>query len=287
MKFADHRRTGRPESGGRRPPNPLALRVGFIGFGTVARAVQTGIKRGDAGSTELVAALVRRQPADLSDDLLITNDREAFLSAGLDLVVELAGQEAIEQHGEAVLARGIDFLVISVGALADDDLHGRLRAAAVENGSRLLLPSGAIAGLDAIASASIGGLDEVTITTRKPVEALRTGTDRDDALAQVQTEAALLYEGPARHAVKHYPANVNVAAALSLAGIGFDKTYVRVYADPSVTRNTHDVLARGWFGELRLTIQNIPTENPKTGRITALSVLKALRNLTASEVLVG
>lgn len=275
MKSGDQRRTRRP------------LRVGFIGFGTVAKAVQAGIRRGDAGATELVAALVRRQPAELNDDLLVTNDPAAFLASGLDLAVELAGQEAVDQHGEAILAHRVDFLVISVGALADDDLHDRLRAAAEASGSRLLLPSGAIAGLDAIASASIGGLDEVTITTRKPVEALRTGTDRDAALAQAQTEAALLYEGPARHAVKHYPANVNVAAALSLAGIGFDRTYVRVYADPSVTRNTHDVLARGWFGELRLTIQNIPTENPKTGRITALSVLKALRNLTASEVLVG
>jgi aspartate dehydrogenase len=265
----------------------LPLRVGFIGFGTVARAVQAGMKRGDAGASTLAAALVRRQPVASEEDFLITNDREAFLSSGLDVVVELAGQEAVEQHGETVLARGIDFLVISVGALADDDLHSRLRTAAEANRSRLLMPSGAIAGLDAISSASLGGLEEVTITTRKPVEALRTGTDRDHALAEVQSEASLLYEGPARHAVKHYPANVNVAAALSLAGIGFDRTYVRVYADPSVTRNTHDVLARGWFGELRLTIQNIPTENPKTGRITALSVMKALSNLTASEVLVG
>ncbi len=275
MKFAEQRKAGK------------ALKVGFIGFGTVAKAVQAGIQRGQAGATELVAGLVRHQPVDGEPDVLLTTDREAFLGIGLDVVVELAGQEAVAQHGEAMLGAGADFLVISVGALADDDLHQRLLAAAQAHGSRLLLPSGAIAGLDAIASAAIGGLDEVTITTRKPVEALRTGTDRDRALAEALTEATLLYEGPARHAVKYYPANVNVAAALSLAGVGFDRTYVRVYADPGVTRNTHEVLARGWFGELRLTIQNIPTENPKTGRITALSVLKALRNLTASEVLVG
>src|SRR5204863_4282097 len=103
----------------------------------------------------------------------------------------------------------------------------------------------------------------------------------------VQTEAELLYEGPARHAVKYYPANVNVAAALSLAGVGFDRTYVRVFADPSVTHNTHDVVAKGWFGEVHLRIQNIPTENPKTGRITALSVIKALRKLTDPVALIG
>jgi aspartate dehydrogenase len=263
------------------------IRAGFIGFGTVAKAVRNGIARGDAGRTALAAALVRRAPTDYQEDVLITNDRAQFLAQDLDVVVELAGQEALAEHGEAVLAHGTDLLIISVGALADDDLHARLKAAAAAAGARLLIPSGAIAGLDAIASASLGGLDEVTITTRKPVEALRTGTERDAALADAQTAAQLLYEGPARHAVKHYPANVNVAAALSLAGVGFDRTYIRVYADPSVVRNTHEVVARGWFGEVRLTIQNIPTENPKTGRITALSVLKALRNLTAPEVLVG
>jgi len=263
------------------------LRLGLIGFGTVGKAVQAGIARGDAGSTELVAALVRREPTDRSADLLLTTDRDRFLDAGLDLVLEVAGQEAVQQHGVAVLERGIDFMLISVGALADDDLHGRLRMTAEAHAARVLIPSGAIAGLDAISSAALGGLDEVTLTTHKPVEALRTGTDRDAQLAEAKTEAALLYEGPARHAVKHYPANVNVAAALSLAGVGFDRTYVRVYADPNVTRNTHDVLARGWYGELRLTTQNVPTQNPKTGRITALSVMKALRNLTAPEGLNG
>jgi aspartate dehydrogenase len=87
--------------------------------------------------------------------------------------------------------------------------------------------------------------------------------------------------------VRLFPANVNVAAALSLAGVGFDRTYIRIFADPTVVRNTHEVMARGWFGELRFTIMNIPTENPKTGRITALSVLKAIRNLQAPVVLVG
>lgn len=263
------------------------MRVGFIGFGTIARAVASGIRAGKCGPCHLGAALVRRSPVDEPREFILTTDRDQFLASGLDVVVELAGQEAVAQHGEAVLAHGCDLMVLSVGALADDDLHERLAAAASAHGSRLIIPSGAIAGLDAIASAAIGGLEEVTLTTRKPAEALRTGTERDAALGLVEDEPVLLYEGPARHAVRHYPANVNVAAALSLAGVGFDRTLVRVYADPNVTRNTHEVVARGWFGELRLTIMNVPTENPKTGRITALSVLKALRNLTASEVLVG
>jgi aspartate dehydrogenase len=263
------------------------LRVGFIGYGTIACQVESGIRSGAAGNARSVAALVRSPRDSVDSEVLLTADREQFLNEPLDVVVEAAGQEAVRQHAEAVLQAGRDLLLLSVGALAEDDLHDRLRRAAESGGSHLLLPSGAIGGLDALSSAALGGLDEVTLTTRKPPDALQTGTDRDTALAGAKAERVLLYEGPARDAVRHYPANVNVAAALSLAGVGFDRTQVRIYADPAVTRNTHEVRARGWFGELAFTIQNIPTENPKTGRITALSVLKALRDYRASTRLVG
>jgi aspartate dehydrogenase len=263
------------------------LRIGFIGYGTAARQVAAGLRAGQAGEARLAAALVRRQPPEPLDDILVTTDRARFLAEPLGLVVELAGQEAVRQHGEAVLRSGKDLMVISIGSLADDALYAALREAAEASGRRLLLPSGAIGGLDAISSAAVGGLDEVTLTTRKPPDALQTGTERDGALAGALTEPVLMYEGSARRAVQLFPANVNVAAALSLAGVGFDRTMVRIYADPAVTRNTHEVHARGWFGELRFTMMNIPTENPKTGRITGLSVLKAIRNLQAPVVLVG
>lgn len=269
------------------PAGKKPLNVGFIGYGTAARQVAQGMAEGRAGPASLAAVLVRHLPEDSLDGVAVTTERDSFLGQPLDLVVELAGQEAVRQHGEAVLASGRDFLPISIGALADDELRGRLRAAAQEHRCRLLLPSGAIGGLDALSSAAVGGLDEVTLTTRKPPDALQTGTERDASLAEALTEPVLLFEGSAREAVALYPANVNVAAALSLAGVGFDRTRVRIYADPGVTRNTHEVQARGWFGELRFTIMNIPTENPKTGRITALSVLKAIANLQSPSVLVG
>ncbi len=262
------------------------LRVGFIGYGTSARQVEAGMRGGSAGAAQLGAVLVRRQPEN-PPDTFITTDRDEFLAQPLDLVIELAGQDAVRQHGEAVLEAGRDLLIISIGVLADDELRDRLETAARRGGARMLLPSGAIGGLDAIASAAIGGLDEVTITTRKPPDALATGSAQDGKLADATTEPVLLYEGAARDAVRMFPANVNVAAALSLAGIGFDRTYIRIFADPAVTRNTHEVHAKGWFGELNFKIMNIPTENPKTGRITALSVLKAIRNLQSPVVLVG
>jgi aspartate dehydrogenase len=263
------------------------LKLGFIGYGTSARQVARGLEAGHAGDAQLAAVLARRPISDAPDGVLTTTDREQFLAQPLDLVIELAGQEAVRQHGEAVLQAGRDLLIISIGSLSDDELYEALKDAAKKGGARLLLPSGAIGALDAISSAAIGGLDEVTITTRKPPDALATGTDRDSALAGAASEPALLYEGTAREAVRLFPANVNVAAALSLAGVGFDKTYIRIFADPAVTRNTHEVHAKGWFGELRFTIQNTPTENPKTGRITALSVLKAIRNLQSPVALVG
>src|SRR5437660_4556660 len=268
-------------------PLTSARRVGFIGDGTSARQVESGIRSGIAGNARSVAALVRTALGPVDSDVLVTTDRARFIAEPLDVVVEAAGQEAVHEHAEAVLQAGRDLLLLSVGALGDDDLHDRLRRAADHGHSRLLLPSGAIGGLDALSSAALGGLDEVTLTTRKPPDALQTGTARDAALGRAGDEAVLLYEGPARDAVRQFPANVNVAAALSLAGIGFDRTFVRIYADPAVTRNTHEVRARGWFGELTFTIQNVPTENPKTGRITALSVLKTLRDLRAPVKLVG
>ncbi|MEA2640964.1 MAG: aspartate dehydrogenase [Chloroflexota bacterium] len=262
------------------------LRLGFIGFGTTAHQVLRALES-ETTDAHLVAALVRRQPVDPPSHVLVTNERDRFLAEPCDLVVELAGQEAVQQHAEAVLRAGRDLLIISIGALADDELFARLRAAAEAGGSRLMLPSGAIGGLDALGAGALGGLDEVTITTRKPPAALQTDTERDAYLAGAKDGPVLLYEGPTREAVRLFPANVNVAAAVSIAGVGFDRTSIRIFADPAVTRNTHEVVARGWFGELRFTIQNVPTENPKTGRITALSVLKAIGNLRAPVVQVG
>ncbi len=263
------------------------MQLGLIGYGTSGRQVARGIADGKAGEARISAVLVRRADAEGPSGALVTADRDRFLAEPLDLVIELAGQEAVRQHGEAMLRAGRDLMIISIGVLSDDALFGRLRDAAIAGGGRLLLPSGAIGSLDAISSAAIGGLDEVTITTRKPPDALATGTDRDAALGEAESQPVLLYEGATRDAVRLFPANVNVAAAVSLAGIGFDRTQIRIFADPAVTRNTHEIHAKGWFGELRFTIMNVPTENPKTGRITALSVIKAIRNLRAPVALVG
>ncbi|HLI27166.1 MAG TPA: aspartate dehydrogenase [Chloroflexota bacterium] len=264
---------------------PRTLAVGLIGYGAIGRPLAAALAAGAAAPARLAAVLVRdptRYPPPPAGALL-TADRAAFLARSLDLVVEAAGHAALREHGEAVLAAGCDLLVVSVGAFADDALLARLLATARETGRQILVPSGAIAGLDVIGAAALGGLDEVTITTRKPPAAWKETPA--EARAQAATEPTLLFEGPAREGVMRFPQNVNVAAALALAGVGLDATRMRVYADPTVTHNTHEVYARGTFGEVALTLRNVPTaENPKTGRIVALSVLKAVRNRCAALV---
>jgi len=255
------------------------VRVGVIGFGAIGRPLVEAVARGEAGDARVVAVLVRdpTRYAAMSGDALLTADQASFLAQASDLVVEAGGHDAVRQHGEAVLASGRDLMVVSVGAFADEELLARLQAAARAAGRQILVPSGAIAGLDAIGAAAVGELDEVTITSRKPPEAWRGTPAEAEALGA--TEPRLLYEGSARAGVRLFPQNVNVAAAVSLAGIGLERTTMRVYADPHITHNTHEVRARGAFGELQLVLRNVPSpDNPKTGRITAMSVLKALRN---------
>jgi aspartate dehydrogenase len=155
---------------------------------------------------------------------------------------------------------------------------------AKETGARLVLPTGALIGLDAVRAAAEGEIASVTLETRKPPRGLAGApylVDNDISVEHLNT-AKKVFEGNAREAAKGFPANVNVAAALSLAGIGPDRTSVQIWADPEVTRNTHTIRVEADSARFTMTIENIPTEeNPKTGKITALSVIATLRRLTA------
>jgi aspartate dehydrogenase len=189
-------------------------------------------------------------------------------------VVELAGHAALRCHGPQVLRAGIDLIVVSVGALADPDVEVAIVEAARAGSSRVIVASGAIGALDAIAAAAVcGGLTRVTQTTRKPARALL-----EPAEAAKLVEPRELFRGSAREGALRFPESINVAAAVSLAGIGLDRTEVRVIADPNVDRNSHEVVAQGDFGDLRFEIRNIPTDaNPRTGRLVAMSIVHALR----------
>jgi aspartate dehydrogenase len=248
------------------------VRVGFIGFGTIAAGVLALLQEAD--DISVVGAIVRdplkprmRHAPPVFDSV----DELARLRP--EVVVEAGGHAALARHGPDVLRRGIDLILLSVGALGEREVEEAIVAAARAGHSRAIVASGAIGGLDALTAAVIGGLDRVTHTTRKPASALLPPAE-----AAGLKEPLELFCGSARSGVLQFPENINVVAAVSLAGIGFDRTQVRVIADPRVTRNTHRVLAEGMFGEFQLEIRNVPTdENPRTGRLVAMSVLSALR----------
>ena len=260
------------------------MKVGLIGFGHIGKSVAAAIASGAAGSTELVGVLVRdrARASGAVDDRLLYTAAADLLATDADLIVEVAGHAALRQYVAAVLEAGKDLMTVSVGALADPDFLTIVEELARSTGRRVLIPSGAIAGLDMIAAASLAPLESVTHTTRKPPAAF---TAQQLGSAAGNAEPALLFDGPARDGVGRFPENVNVAAAVSLAGIGLDRTRLRVFADPTIGRNVHEVEVVGHFGRLTLRVENTPSANPKTGRIVALSVTKALRNLSAPIVI--
>jgi aspartate dehydrogenase len=257
--------------------------VGIIGYGAIGRGLCHAIAAGQAGRCEVAAVLVRDVAKYREvDGVPLTGDVDAFFATPSELIVEVAGHDALKALGERALLTGRDLLSISVGAFADRHFEARIQRARVDSGRRVLLATGAIAGIDAISAAAIGGLTSVTHSVRKPPRGLLPADQVDAVMAE--GKPIELYHGPAREAAIRFPENVNVAAAVSLAGLGLDRTMVRVVADPSVERNTHVVEAAGEFGDLTVTLRNIPSENPKTGRLTWMSMVKALRNLTDSWV---
>jgi aspartate dehydrogenase len=203
------------------------------------------------------------------------------LGAGdpVDLVVECAGHGAIEEHVIPALERGIPCLVASVGALSLPGVAQRLEQAAQRGRTQVQLLAGAMAGIDALAAARVGGLDSVVYTGRKPPQAWKgTPAERECDLDALKAPHCI-FDGSAEEAARLYPKNANVAATLSFAGLGLARTRVRLYADPGVQENVHHVQAAGAFGSLEITVRNKPLPaNPKTSALTVYSIVRALAN---------
>jgi aspartate dehydrogenase len=254
------------------------MRVGLIGLGAIAQGVLCLVQVED--ELEFVGALVADPTKPRAESLpRLCATVEELIGERPDVVVEVGGHAALAAHGPAVLRAGIDLMLVSVGALAEPAVETAIVGAAGAGRSRAIVVSGAIGGLDAIAAAAVGGLSSVTHTTRKPARTLLGEGANLDGPCE-------LFRGSAREGALRFPESINVAAAVSLAGIGLDRTEVCVIADPNVESNMHEVVARGAFGELRFEIRNVPTEdNPRTGRLVAMSVLHALRRRQARLVL--
>ncbi|HEX9871799.1 MAG TPA: aspartate dehydrogenase, partial [Candidatus Tectomicrobia bacterium] len=217
------------------------------------------------------------QPPLLSLDELISRS---------DLVIEAATQEALETIAPLTLHPGKDLMVLSVGGLLD---HEDWIELARQTGSRIYVPSGAIVGLDGVKGAAIGHLTAVTMTTRKPPKALAGAPFVVEHQIDLDsfTAPTLIFEGSAREACRGFPANVNISAALSLAGIGADRTHICILVDPMGTRNVHDIEVVGEFGRFSIHLENEPSEtNPRTGKLTYFSTL-AMLNALANPLTIG
>lgn len=260
------------------------LKIGIIGYGTIGEDIANAISNHEAGEVELQAVLVRNRAKvenAASLPFLITEREDEFFSQPLDVVIESAGHEAVHKYGAKTLANGSDLIMVSVGAFADEELYKSLQQVAQEHKRKIIIPSAAIGGLDRIAAGSVGPMDEVTLITRKPPKAWFGTLVEQQVDLHNLSEPHCAFEGVARDSARLFPESVNVSAALSLAGVGFDQTKVKVYADPTITSNVHEIQAKGKFGSISLQISNTPSSrNPKTGYIVAMSIIKTLRNLS-------
>ena len=252
----------------------------FIGHGAIVRAVRARLNQaGDPRCVGIVEQASLLEGVRAAAPGVAVAESIAGLGTLPKFVVEAAGHAALNAHGTAVLERGSDLLVVSVGALADPALREALAAAAKRGGAKMFLVSGAIGGIDALAAARQGGLDTVRYTGRKPPKAWK-GTPAEQAvdLDRVATATAI-FEGRPDDASRLYPQNANVATTIALAGIGFERTAVRLIADPAADGNIHEIEAAGAFGRMTLEFRGKPLpDNPKTSSLTAFCVLRALRN---------
>ena len=264
--------------------HPPLLLVSVAGLGAVGEELARRLGRGVAG-IELTAISsadhdkARRTLSLIDVDVPILALDE--LESVSDLVVECLPAEFLAPLAEAVLRAGKEIVVLSAGALLR---HPELVELAKQHGGRISVPTGALLGLDAVGAAAEGEIHSVKMTSRKPPGGLAGAPQLEAAGVEPEnlTEPIKVFSGSAREAAAGFPANLNVAAALAMAGIGPERTLVEVWIDPTITRNIHHIEVKADAADFSMTIENVPSENPRTGRMTALSVISLLRKRRAA-----
>ena len=272
------------------------MKLGIIGFGGIGNALLNIINQSTDKKYDTLSVLVRAGRGDttqqqlqkytpMADTITVCESLDDFMAQGLDLVVECAGQQAVHDCLPTVLNGGSDVIVTSVGALADNGLYTQMQHIARTRSCRIIIPSGAIGGIDTLAAAKLSGIEQVIYTGRKPPTAWRaTPAESSIDLASI-SQPTVIFDGNARDVSALYPKNANVCATLALAGIGFDKTRVTLMADPTVSTNTHQyqVVSNGVNYTMDLTAVPSP-DNPKTSASTAYSIARDIINYNGTVI---
>jgi aspartate dehydrogenase len=269
--------------------NKRTLRIGIAGLGAVGLDVARRLIDGDVPGLTLAAVAVRdadkaRRALPQIGDLVALRTLETIAN-DCDVVVECLPPERFRDIAIPVIDKGLLFIPLSAAQLLQ---NGDLIERARETGARILVPSGALIGFDAVRAAAEGEIHSVDMVTRKPPKGLEGAPYLvENNISVRDLEAPLkVFDGSAREGARGFPANLNVAAALSLAGIGPDRTHLEIWADPTVTRNTHSITVEADTTRFTMTIESVPSANPRTGKLVAPSVVAALRGLV-SELKVG
>lgn len=254
------------------------MKVALIGFGAIGQAVARGLPGGTLG-------VLTRTPRPLPQGVAALADAEALLRFAPDLVVEAAGQAAARELVPGLLRAGHSVLLASVGALADPATEDAVRSAPAA-GAQLMIPAGAIGGIDMVAALDKTTIDTVDYTGTKPPAAWAGSPAADGHDLDALDAPLTLFDGTAREAALRYPKNANVAATLALAGAGFEATRARLVADPQARGNSHGYTLSARGVEMAFSVTALPDPaNPGTSATTALSLLRAIRNRDAAFVI--
>jgi aspartate dehydrogenase len=269
------------------------VKLAIIGTGAIASYLAEAIRRGKAGAARIVAMAdtihmrPRLEEAASHYRCAWSTDVLQLPCYGPDIVIEAASAQVIRQYAIPLLDRGVDLLVMSAGALADSDFLSELEDALQRNNRHLYVPSGAVGGLDILRAASLGEIEEVRLTTSKPVKSMCGAPwfTQHPMDIDAMTERTVIFHGSVVEAVRWFPQNVNVAAVLNLGALGARSVSVEIVIDPTSNRNVHEIYVRGSFGEMTLRVANVASaDNPKTSQLACLSPLALLRRLSAQMV---
>ena len=265
----------------------MKVNIGIFGFGAIGEYIFNHISKNKNLNIVCKKILVRNMSKYNSLNIKeITDNIEHFFSDKLDYVIECAGHQSVIDHGETVLKKGSNFLITSIGSLTNESLFNKLNELSKKHNKKIIIPSAGIGSLDILSAASHGVLKKVEMTVRKSSGSWYGTIAEKKFDLEKPNKNLLLFEGSVKEGAKLYPQNVNISAAVAFAGLGLEKTKLKIISDSSIKTHKISIKAKGDFGEYFFEEDVIPSnENEKTGKIVSLALIKTLKNLTTNFVI--